>query len=137
MPAVHTTPLIDERKLTELDYTRLHKLLREGASEPLDQMLCDAEVMPSRAIPADVVTMYARFVVRDLKLQREHTLEVCYPRDADAVAGRISVLSPAGTALIGLPVGAVAAWAGPNGETTTARIERIAYQPEASGDYLK
>lgn len=132
---MQTHPL-EERKLTELDFKRLNKLAAGEAAPHLDEMLCDAEVVPSRAIPADVVTMYAMFDVRDMKLQRLQTFVLCYPTDAQPASGHISVLSPAGMALIGLPVGALATWSGPNGEENTVRIERVLFQPEASGDYV-
>jgi regulator of nucleoside diphosphate kinase len=127
---------IEERKLTELDFTRLHKLVTTEATPHLDEVLCEAEVVPSEAIPANVVTMCARFVVRDMKLHRDQTFVLSYPHDARPAAGRISVLSPAGMALLGLPVGAVATWTGPQGEETAVRIEGILFQPEAHGDYL-
>jgi regulator of nucleoside diphosphate kinase len=128
---------ISERKLTELDFARLNKLVAAGATPYLDEMLCDAEVVPSQAIPADVVTMYAQFSVSDMKSPRQQTFVLCYPRDAEPAMGFISVLSPAGMALIGLPVGALATWTGPNGEESAVRIEGILFQPEASGDYVK
>lgn len=126
----------EERKLTELDFTRLNKLVATGTTPHLDEMLHDAEVVPSKAIPANVVTMYAKFVVRDTKLQREQKFVLCYPHDAEPGEGFISVLSPAGMALLGLPVGALATWAVPSGKENTVRIEEILFQPEASGDYV-
>jgi regulator of nucleoside diphosphate kinase len=126
-----------ERKLTELDFTRLNKLVVAGATPDLDQMLCDAEVLPSNVIPADVVTMYAQFSVLDMKSSHRRTFVLCYPSDAEPAAGSISVLSPAGMALLGLPVGALATWTGPNGEESAVRIEGILFQPEASGDYIR
>lgn len=123
-----------ERKLTELDFTRLMKLIAAGSQ--LADMLDEAEVVPGPAIPADVVTMYAQFVIRDLKMQRRQMLVICYPQHADAAKGCVSVLSPAGMGLLGLPVGAIARWVGPGGEESVAQIEEILFQPEATGDYV-
>ncbi|MBC5784601.1 GreA/GreB family elongation factor [Ramlibacter sp. USB13] len=125
-----------ERRLTELDFTRLSKFTAAGALPQLHDLLDEAEVVPARAIPGDVVTMYAQFVIRDLKLQNRQTLVLCYPADAEPAKGYISVLSPAGMGLIGLPVGAVARWVGPGGVESVAQIEGILFQPEATGDYL-
>jgi regulator of nucleoside diphosphate kinase len=125
-----------DRKLTELDFIRLKKLTTAGRFPQLADVLNDAELLPSRSIPPDVVTMNARFVIRDLKLQRRQILEVCYPPGADPARGSISVLSPAGMGLLGLSIGAVARWVGPAGEETVALIERILFQPEATGDYV-
>ena len=125
-----------ERKLTELDFTRLMKFTAAGAMPQLADLLDEAEVVPARAIPADTVTMYAQCVVRDLKLQRRQILVICYPSDAEPGKGYISVLSPAGMGLIGLPVGALARWVGPGGEENVVQIEGILFQPEATGDYV-
>ncbi|GAB3760716.1 nucleoside diphosphate kinase regulator [Ramlibacter monticola] len=135
MPSMRA-PHSGERKLTELDSVRLRKLTAAGAFPQLADILDDAQLLPSHAIPPDVVTMYARFVIRDLKLQRRQILVVCYPADADPSTGSISVLSPAGMGLIGRTVGALAQWTGPGGEETVAQIEGILFQPEATGDYV-
>ena len=125
-----------ERKLTELDFTRLTKLAAAVPPLALSDLLDEAEVVPGTAIPGDVVTMYAQFVIRDLKTQRRQIMVVCYPQDAEAAKGYVSVLSPAGMGLIGLPVGAVARWVGPSGEESVAQIESILFQPESTGDYV-
>jgi regulator of nucleoside diphosphate kinase len=129
-------PNSGERKLTELDFVRLKRFTAPGTFPGLGELLNEAELLPSRTIPSDVVTMNARFVIRDLKLQRRQILAVCYPADADPATGSISVLSPAGMALLGHSIGAVARWVGPSGEETVAQIEGILFQPEATGDYV-
>src|SRR4051812_26959564 len=129
-------PNFGDRKLTELDFTRLKKLTAANVTRQLDDLLDEADVVPARAIPPDVVTMYAQIVIHDLRLQRRQVVVVCYPADADPAAGFISVLSPAGMGLIGLPVGATATWTGPGGEESVVQIESILFQPEATGDYL-
>ena len=130
------TPNFGERKLTELDFARIRKFTAAGAMPQLADILNEAEVLPAQAMPADVVTMYAQFIVRDPKLRRRQILVICYPQDAEAGKGYISVLSPAGMGLIGLPVGAHARWNGPGGEENVVQIEAILFQPEAAGDYV-
>src|SRR4051812_9739568 len=125
-----------ERKLTELDFVRLKKFTAAGAYPQLAEILDEAELLPSAAIASDVVTMYSRFAIFDLKRQRHQMLAVCYPVDAEPARGFISVLSPAGMGLIGLSVGAIARWGGPGGEQTVAQIDGIVFQPEAAGDYV-
>lgn len=132
MRAPHT----GERKLTELDFARLQKFTAAGTFPKLADLLTESQLLPSQCIPPDVVTMYARFVIRDLKLQRRQILVVCYPSDAEPSTGFVSVLSPAGMGLLGLSVGAVARWEGPAAEETVAQIESILFQPEATGDYV-
>ena len=130
------TPTLGERKLTELDFTRINRFTAAGAMPQLAEILNEAEVLPAQAMPADVVTMYAQFIIRDPKMRRRQTLVICYPPDAEPGKGYISVLSPAGMGLIGLPVGALARWTSPGGEENVVQIEAMLFQPEATGDYV-
>ena len=127
---------VGDRKLTELDFTRLMKFTAAGTMPQLVDVLDEADIVAPQAMPADVVTMYSRFVIRDLRLQRSQTLVVCYPADADASRGYVSVLSPAGMALVGQPTGAVVRWVGAGGRESVVQVERILFQPEATGDYV-
>lgn len=122
------------RQLTALDFARLKKVA--GAPPELDRLLDEADVIDSRDVPPDVVTMYAQVEVEDLGSRGRRTLVVCYPADAEPAQGFISVLSPVGLALLGLRAGAVARWQAPGGQEKAAKVAAIAFQPEASGDYL-
>ncbi len=124
----------NERTLTELDAVRLDRLRRQGAALRMDDLLDTASVVPSREVAPDVVTMYSQVLVRDAQ-GSEQRLTLCYPDDAEPAAGFISVLSPVGLALLGLPVGSVARWRTPGGVLHSAEIVALLFQPEASGDY--
>jgi regulator of nucleoside diphosphate kinase len=50
---------------------------------------------------------------------------IVYPGDADESAGRISVLSPLGTALLGLSVGQAIDWDFPDGSRRTLRVDAL------------
>lgn len=130
-----TTPLRGERTLTELDHVRLSKLLDEKSHPGLEALLDAAEVLGSREVPADVVTMYSQVTIADIPSGQRHKLTLCYPKDAEPGAGLVSVLSPVGMSLIGLRLGAVASWTLPSGEEGRAEVVEILFQPEASGDY--
>lgn len=127
---MHTHPS-GERQLTELDFVRLSKL----AGAQLPEALHTADLVPSREIAPDVVTMYtqAEIVFTDSGLRQKVT--PCYPADAEPVLGFVSVLSPIGAALLGLRVGDIAHWQLPHGEARSAQVAAILFQPEASGDY--
>jgi regulator of nucleoside diphosphate kinase len=131
-----------ERTLTELDHARLTRLTQRVAApttrnddHPLAQTLDDSELVPSRTIPDDVVTMHSKVLLRDLETSRRYRLTLCYPEDAEPAAGWVSVLSPVGASLLGLQVGAEARWTQPDGERRAALLEAILFQPESSGDY--
>ncbi|MDH6165967.1 regulator of nucleoside diphosphate kinase [Variovorax boronicumulans] len=124
-----------ERTLTELDFVRLQKLTGSHPPPALADLLDIADVLPSRDVPADIVTMYAQTEIEDLCTRHRQTLVVCYPGDAEPSAGFISVLSPVGIGLLGLKAGATARWHTPGGEENNARVVAVRFQPEASGDY--
>lgn len=132
MPAFETT----ERQLTELDFARLRKLVVATLHPDLADVLMSADVLPSRTIDPDIVTMYSQVVIEDLATGQQQTLVICYPHDADPSEGYISALSPAAVGLLGLRVGATASWRTPGGEHVDARIVAILFQPEATGDYV-
>jgi len=126
------------RTLTELDHARLAKFTDAGrAVDPAMQDLLDnAELVSPTQVDPDVVTMRSRVRVAELSGKGERELTLSYPFDADASDGRVSVLSPVGTALLGLRVGEVARWTAPDGSSAALRVTAMAFQPEASGDYL-
>ena len=126
-----------ERTLTDLDFARLTKLLSQQLPPTLADLLASAEVMKSRAVNHDVVTMYSRVEVVDAHTRRRQVLTICYPDDAEPAAGCISVLSPVGISLLGLKTGDIAKWLTPTGEECAAEIAAIEYQPEAAGDYSR
>ncbi|CAM3863585.1 GreA/GreB family elongation factor [Polaromonas hydrogenivorans] len=124
-----------ERMLTELDFTRLSKLNGGQLPEALAMDLRSAELVQSRDIAPDVVTMYSQveIIFSDSGLRQKVT--VSYPCDAEPELGFISVLSPIGAALVGRRLGEVCSWRVPNGQERSAQVATILFQPEASGDY--
>lgn len=132
-----------ERTLTELDHVRLVNLLRRdmrgGASAPsrrtIDDVLDASALVPSREVAPNVVTMYSQVVLRDMQTGQHNSLTLCYPEEADPGAGLVSVLSPVGSALLGLRAGNVARWLSPSGDEKAAEILAVVFQPESSGDY--
>ncbi|MEZ5605765.1 MAG: GreA/GreB family elongation factor [Burkholderiaceae bacterium] len=126
------------RTLTDLDHIRLYKLLqRQGAAadSPLAELIDAAEIVTPQTVAPDVVTMLTRVRVAAPAGGAERSLTLCYPPEADAAQGFISVLSPLGTALLGLRVGQTARWHGADGRETALTVRAIELQPEANGDY--
>lgn len=127
--------LAGERLLTEIDFARLNNL-RGGQLPPaLVDTLESLDLVPSREIPPDIVTMYSQVTIEDLGSKKRQKLTLCYPGDAEPHLGFISVLSPVGASLLGQRVGAIARWRTPNGDACAAEIVTLLFQPEASGDY--
>ena len=128
-------PQDGERLLTEIDFARLNNLHSEQLPPELVDTLDSLDLVPSREIPPDVVTMYSQVMVEDLDSHQRQKLTLCYPDDAEPHLGFISVLSPVGASLLGQRVGATARWRTPNGDACAADIVALLFQPEASGDY--
>ena len=136
-----------ERTLTDLDHARVSRLLRVARDMPqanlersidsvLDEALDRADLVTSRTVPPDVVTMNSHVSVKDMDTGERHRWTLCYPSRADFQGGFISVLSPVGAALLGLRVGSTARWTTPGGVRKSAEVLAIFFQPESSGDYV-
>ena len=128
--------------VTERDKQRLTTILGGLATdgedrEHLDDLRYELEralvVVPTQ-VPPDVVTMRSRVRVTDLDDGRELEYEIAYPYEADYDAGKISILAPLGTALLGYRTGDTVEWQVPGGRRRL-RIEAIVYQPEAEGNF--
>ena len=124
-----------DRTITELDFARLKKLGGGDLPAELADCLELADLVSSRDMHPDRVSMYSQVEIEDSKSSVRQKLVLCYPADAEPAQGFISVLSPVGASLLGLRVGSTASWKTPNGEECRATVIAILFQPEASGDY--
>ena len=131
--------------ITEFDLNRLSELLEVGLTfrgsksesghlDGLKEELDRAHIVLPKDIPSDTVTMNSRVRLSDVSKAGELVYTLVFPRDADAATGRISVLAPVGTAILGCRVGDIIEWQVPAGKRKL-KIEEILYQPEAAGDY--
>jgi regulator of nucleoside diphosphate kinase len=129
--------------VTEFDQKRLGDLLNGAQSwnkkdqdylSKLEEELEWALVVPPRDIPGDVVTMNSQARIRDLDSNEEMIFTLVFPAEADYERGRLSILAPIGTALLGYRTGDTVEWAVPSG-VRRLKIEQVLYQPEAAGDY--
>ncbi len=129
--------------VTEFDKSRLEELIAVAEEfgghdrkdlHALAEELKKAKVVSPKVVPADVVTMNSKVVLRDLGTSEEMTFVLVFPKNANIDAGAISVLAPVGTAILGYAKGDVVEWPVPAG-VRRIRIEDVLYQPEAAGDY--
>lgn len=129
-------------QITRFDKARLMRLLRSldaaaenrDGIEDLERELERGTEVESTEVSPDVVTMNSTVRVTDLDANTTHLYTIVFPGDADFEKGRISILSPLGTALLGYRAGDVVTWEMPRG-TRRLRIEELVYQPEAAGDF--
>ncbi|MGV8836859.1 nucleoside diphosphate kinase regulator, partial [Cellvibrio sp.] len=94
--------------------------------EALNIQLNHADIVPDRDIPDDAVTMGSQVTFVDLDSNEEQTISLVYPNEADVTQMKISILSPVGSALIGLRIGGNIDWPVPQGKVR--RLKVIAVQ---------
>ena len=127
--------------ITGYDRERLERLLEQppdgnltGYLDDLRTELDRAVVVEPEKIPPDVITMNSSVSLVDVDTAEEEEFTLVFPKDADADSGRISVMAPLGTAMLGYRVGDVFEWDVPMGRKRW-RVAKVIYQPEAAGDY--
>lgn len=102
--------------LTATDHEKLSVLANAAANtmpdiaSELAEELDRAYVLPKGRHSVDVVCMGCEVDFRDDVTGRVQTVTLVYPNEADISKGRVSVLTPIGTALIGLPAGKSIDW---------------------------
>ena len=129
--------------ITEPDYNRLSALIektREGNGvdrqylNKLEAELDRAEIVDAKEIPANVITMRSTVRLKDLVSGEENTYSLVFPTEADFSQGKISVLAPIGTAILGYKSGDTIEWTVPSG-LRRLKVDKIIYQPEAAGQF--
>ena len=127
--------LQDRQRLTFMLENALAGPHRDAAFlKELARELAIAETVDPKAVPADVVTMNSRVVVQDVQTGETSEYTLVFPEQADVAQGRLSVVSPIGTAILGYAIGAQITWQTPGGPRQI-RIAGLPYQPEAAGDF--
>jgi len=130
-------------QITEFDLRRLQQLLEEASHTnfrgredlaDLNAELARAKIVAPETVSHNVITMNSTVVLLDLETGDEETYTLVFPETADIAAGRISVLAPIGTAMLGYEVGDTFEWVVPAGRRRL-QIKEILYQPEAAGDF--
>ena len=128
--------------LTDADFDRLKHLLespryRSTQAIPLaplrDELHRGTVVAPAK-VPRGVVTMHSRVRVRDPRRKDSETYTIVYPDQANLDEGKVSVLAPMGTALIGAREGSLVEFNAPGGRRRL-EVVKVLYQPEAAGDF--
>lgn len=130
-------------QITEFDLRRLNELLREAehtdyrGSKYLAELRAEldrAQIVPSQAVPQEVVTMNSIVVLFDPITRKEETYTLVFPENANIEQGKISILAPIGTTMLGCEIGDSFESKTPAGKRRL-KVKRIIYQPEAAGDY--
>jgi regulator of nucleoside diphosphate kinase len=126
--------------VTTHDYERLsaladfYKSRRQGVGvDFLIDELERAELVAAAEVGPKVVTMNSRVRIMDPDTGEARTVMLVYPGEEDSRHGKVSVVTPLGTALLGLPEGARMAWRTLDGRTKRVAVLEVPYQPESHG----
>lgn len=127
-------------QVTTWDYRCLSAVVdafRMRGCEPLVDLLAEelerAELVEPATVPGDVVTMHScvKFIDRDTGQVR--TMTLVYPGEEDSRQGKIAIVTPIGSALLGLRPGAVMPWRTKDGRVKRLSVLEVRHQPEAHG----
>ena len=75
--------------------------LDTAAADTLANLLVEARLVPHEELPADRVAMNSLVTYDELPRGARRSVVLVHPIEADVAAGRISVLSPIGLAVLG------------------------------------
>lgn len=130
--------------ITETDRERLGNLIELIRNQgdranlayvnKLEDELEYAEIVASEDIPPNVVTMRSKVKLKDLDTKEEQVYSIVFPGETNSEEGKISILAPLATALLGYRRGDTVEFEAPS-RLRRLRILEILYQPESAGDY--
>lgn len=117
-------------KLRQQDSERLGQLAEAAAhSSPVAEFLAReidrATVVPDTEPLTGIVGMDSEVVFRDDATGQQKRVTLVYPNAADIAAGRISVLTPIGAALIGLAAGQTIEFETPTGGVKSLTVVEV------------
>ncbi|MEA9356413.1 nucleoside diphosphate kinase regulator [Bacteriovorax sp. PP10] len=114
--------------LTERDYLRIRHILSTQNSDDFENLEIEierAKIIEEKEIPSDLVRMNTTVRFMTLQDEKEMKLTLVFPEDANFSEGKISILAPLGSALIGLRVNQEINWMFPDGKTKTIKILEV------------
>ena len=125
--------------ITAPDHARLSDMIafgnlserERGEAHALAEELEGAEIVAPDAVPPDVITMNSRAELLDLDSGERMEFTVVFPDEADVAEGKISVLAPVGTGMLGYRMGDTFKRRAPFG-IRRLKVTDVTFQPEAA-----
>jgi regulator of nucleoside diphosphate kinase len=130
-----TLPLRPAITIGETDHRQLLGLAMasaDAADDLLDEME-RANIVPDADLPDEVVRMGSAVIYRP-NGDPQRMVQLVYPKDADIAAGKISVLTPIGTALLGLRKGQSISWRARDGRRHTLTVLWVGVAETVDGE---
>ena len=138
---MNTTSLIEKPAITisSHDYDKLERIAMAGMracrgrliAEYLADELGRAAVVPPLEVDKTVVTMHSDLTFRDDATNTFRRVTLVYPGEQDIAVGRISILTPVGTALIGVSEGQSIDWQTTTGEPRRLTVMKVHSQTDS------
>lgn len=120
--------LTPEIKISSNDYERLNSMISRQPKDQGINLLIDeldrAEIIPISEMPQDVVRMHSEVTFTVSSTGKTFVARLVYPSEK-TFDGAISVLSPAGSALLGLTAGESIEWPLSNDRKAMVTIEKV------------
>ena len=129
--------------ITHSDHRRLRSLatrLRSSGRARMDHIaaltdrLRRSELVSSKSIPRNVVTLNSRVALKDLDSGHRLICTVADPHDGTLFGDKLSAAGPGGIAVLGKRVGQIIHWK-LGSKLRRFRIQQVLYQPEAAGEF--
>lgn len=123
-------------KISATDHARLSTLANSTAdrnAELADELFAEldrARVTPDNAMSDDIVQMGSTVEFKP-DTGESKTVTLVFPGDADISAGKISILTPIGTALLGLAPGQSIQWTARDGRTHELNVINVSRLQQA------
>lgn len=102
----------------EYDEAKRDQAEMEAEIAQMKQQLADAVIIDDSQLPTDEVRVGSRIQIRDMQTKEEFTYDIVGSSEADPFKGKISNLSPIGSALLHKKKGASVKVNTPNGVLT-------------------
>ena len=131
-PSLKPTAAVPAPVPQKVERASLCRFRTEETCDALAHEIERAIVVDPRQVAEDVVTMNSKALLQ--VDDEEVEVALVYPEDADERAGKLSVCSGIGTAILGYKEGDAFNWRTSN-RTRHIRIGKVLYQPEAAGHF--
>ena len=115
----------DDLVVKESDYQKLTGLIdlaNNGIARKLEDELSRADIVQDELYPDDAVCMGSTVKFVELTTGKESVITLVYPGKSSVDDMKISILTPMGSALIGMRVGGEIDWSLPNGRSARIKV---------------
>lgn len=115
--------------LSKEDYRALSRLIDsvpgDFITEQLTEELERADIVPAENLPGNIVAMGSTVTFAVASTGKKFTYQLVYPTELDNTENKLSILSPVGSAIIGLAEGQCIDWIINQGKKTVINVIEV------------